>query len=273
MPYFLAILAGAIQGLTEFIPVSSTAHLVIFHNLFGFDLPDNLAFDAILHLGTFFALLAFFWREIWGLIKGFFSSLTNWNLKNDFNQRLAWLIVVGSIPAVMAGFLLNDLIDQYLHNGRPAMMVIAAALILVALLFWLAERYAEQTDGLKELTWKKSLLVGLAQSLALIPGVSRSGLTIIAGLGQKLKRGEAAKFSFLLSMPIIFGAGAKSLLQIGFDRNVNWLMLACGFLSALFFGYLAVKFLLKYLTSHSLSVFAWYRVILAAALACWLIFY
>ncbi|MFA5020956.1 MAG: undecaprenyl-diphosphatase UppP [Patescibacteria group bacterium] len=273
MPYFLAILAGAIQGLTEFIPVSSTAHLVIFHDLLGFNLPDNLAFDAILHLGTFFALLAFFWREVWNLIKGFFASLTNWNLKNDFNQRLAWLILIGSIPAVIAGFLLNDLIDQYLHNGRLAIIVIAVALILVALLFWLAEKYAKQIDGLKELTWQKSLLVGLAQALALIPGVSRSGLTIIAGLGQKLKREEAAKFSFLLSMPIIFGAGAKSLLQVGFDQNINWLLLACGFLSALIFGYLAVRFLLKYLNSHSLSAFAWYRVILAAALIVWLIFY
>ena len=147
MSYFLAILAGAIQGLTEFIPVSSTAHLVIFHDLLGFNLPDNLAFDAILHLGTFFALLAFFWREIWGLIKGFFSSLTNWNLKNDFNQRLAWLILIGSVPAVIAGFLFNDLIDQYLHNGKPALIVIAIALILVALLFWLAGKYAsELTD-------------------------------------------------------------------------------------------------------------------------------
>lgn len=271
MDYLLAILAGVVQGATEFIPVSSSAHLVILHDLLKFNLPDNLAFDAILHLGTFFALLIFFWRDVLDLIKGFFSSLTNWNLKNDLNQRLAWLIIIGSVPAIFFGMLLNDYIDANLHEGKFAVAVIAFMLVVVALLFWWAEKYSKRTDGIKDMSWQKSLICGLAQAIALIPGVSRSGITIIAGMGQKLKREEAAKFSFLLSMPVIFGAGFKSLLDVSFNQDINFALLASGFLSALVSGYLAVKFFLRYLNSHSLSVFAWYRVILAAALVFWLI--
>jgi len=271
MDYLLAVLAGAIQGATEFIPVSSSAHLVILHDLLKFNLPDNLAFDAILHLGTFFALLIFFWREAFDLIKGFFSSLTDWNLKNDLNQRLAWLIIIGSVPAVIAGALLNDFIDANLHEGKSAVAISAFMLVAVALLFWLAEKYSKRTDEMKDMDWRKSLVCGLAQALALVPGVSRSGITIIAGMGQKLKRAEAAKFSFLLSMPVIFGAGFKSLMDVSSNQDIDLMILASGFLSALISGYLAVKFFLHYLDSHSLSTFAWYRVILAAALVFWLI--
>jgi undecaprenyl-diphosphatase len=270
MDYLLAILAGAIQGITEFLPVSSSAHLVIFHDLLRFNLPDNLAFDAVLHLGTFFALLLLFWREILNLIKGFVFSFTNWNLKNDLNQRLAWLIIIGSIPAALVGYLFNDLIDQYLHSGKLAVAVIAVMLIIVAIGFWIVEKRAKQTSEIKDLGWPQSLICGLAQALALIPGVSRSGITIIAGLEQKMKREEAAKFSFLLSMPVVFGAGAKSLLSASGSGEMN-LTLLCGFISAVVFGYLAVKYFLKFVSRHSLSMFAWYRVILAACLLFWLL--
>lgn len=270
MNYLLAILAGAIQGLTEFIPVSSTAHLLIFHDLIGFNLPDNLSFDAVLHLGTFVALLVFFWRDILGLVRGFFSSLTNWNLKNNAEQRLAWLIAVGSIPAGVIGFAFNDWIEEYLHEGKAAIAVVAVSLVAVAALFWLAEKYSKRTAELKDITWKQSLIIGCAQAVALIPGVSRSGITIVAGMAQKLTREDAAKFSFLLSMPVIFGAGVKSLFNLELTQEINFAVLAAGFLSSTVFGYLAVKFFLRYLNSHSLGVFAWYRVILAAVLAVWL---
>lgn len=272
MDYLLAILAGAVQGLTEFIPISSSAHLLLLHDFLKFNLPDNLAFDAILHLGTAAALLLFFWREILDLIKGFFSSLADWNLKNNANQRLAWLIIAGSIPAAAIGFVFNDFIDATFHEGRLAIAIVAAMLIAVAGLFWLVEKYAHQTKEIGAIGWKEALICGCAQAVALIPGVSRSGITIVAGMGQNLKRSEAAKFSFLLSMPVIFGAGLKSLLEVGLDQEINLSVLALGFLSSLISGYLAVKYFLKFVSGHSLSVFAWYRVILAAALACWLIF-
>lgn len=271
MDYLLAIVAGALQGLTEFIPISSSAHLLVMHEIFNFNLSDNLSFDAILHLGTVCALLAFFWREILNLIKGFFASLTNWNLAKDANQRLAWLIILGSIPAGAIGFIFNDYIDNVFHEGRFAMIITIVMLVAVAGLFWLVEKYARQTKDIALAGWQEALVCGFAQAIALIPGVSRSGITIIAGMSRGLKREQAARFSFLLSIPVILGAGAKSILKLSLDNEISFSVLLAGFLSAVFFGYLAVKYFLKYVSGHSLSVFAWYRMILAGALAFWLI--
>lgn len=269
MDYFFALLSGAVQGATEFLPISSSAHLILLHDILKFNLPDNLAFDAILHLGTLTALLVFFWREVLELLKGFFSSLTNWNLKNDSQQRLAWLIILGSVPAGLLGVLFNDLIDDYFHEGKLAILVIALALIIVGALFWITEKYAKQQEEMKDVTWRQALFCGCAQAIALIPGVSRSGITIIAGMTAKMKREQAARFSFLLSMPVVFGAGMKSLLDFGDSAGADWGVLFIGFLSAAFCGYLAVKYLLQFLGSHRLSVFAWYRVILGAILLMW----
>lgn len=269
MDYFFALISGAVQGATEFLPISSSAHLILLHDILNFNLPSNLAFDAILHLGTFAALLIFFWRDILKLLKGFFSSITNWNLKNDSDQRLAWLIILGSVPAVIAGALFSDWIDAAFHEGKLALLVISLTLIIVGALFWIIEKYAKQEQEIKDMSWGKALFCGCAQAIALIPGVSRSGITIIAGMAGKMKRAEAARFSFLLSMPVVFGAGAKSLLDVGSAGAVNYGVLFIGFLSALISGYLAVKYLLKYLGDHSLSVFAWYRVILGVLLLMW----
>ncbi len=269
MDYFFALISGAVQGATEFLPISSSAHLILLHDILNFNLPDNLAFDAVLHLGTFAALAIFFWRDILKLLKGFFSSITNWNLKNDLDQRLAWLIILGSVPAGIAGVLFSDWIDDSFHEGKSALLVISLALIIVGAMFWIIEKFAKQSEEIKDMTWVKALICGCAQALALIPGVSRSGITIIAGMSGKMKRAEAARFSFLLSMPVVFGAGAKSLMDIGSAGSVDLGVLFIGFSSALIFGYLAVKYLLKYLGGHSLSVFAWYRVILGAILLLW----
>jgi undecaprenyl-diphosphatase len=271
MDYLLVIFAGALQGVTEFLPISSSAHLVLFHDIFNFNLPDNLAFDAVLHLGTFFSLLIFFGREIWQLIKGFFSSLTNWNLQHDFNQRLAWLIIIGSLPALIVGFAFDDLIDKYFHEGRLVIAIIAFMLAAGAVLFWLAEKYAKQVKELNNLTWRQSLVCGLAQAVALVPGVSRSGVVIIAGMTQKMKRADAAKFSFLLSLPVVLGAGASSLFRVNLGAEIDLLSLSLGFVTAAFFGYLAVKYFLRFVAAHSLSVFAWYRAIVAAVLTLWLL--
>jgi len=271
MDYLLVIFAGAIQGITEFLPISSSAHLVLFHDIFNLNLPDNLAFDAVLHLGTFLSLVIFFWHEVWQLIKGFFLSLTNWNLANDFNQRLSWLIIIGSLPALVVGFSFNDLIDRYFHGGHLAIAVIALMLAIGAVLFWLAEKYTKQVKGMKDLNFWQSLICGLAQAIALIPGVSRSGLVIITGMAQKMKRSEAAKFSFLLSLPVVLGAGLSSLAKVSFGGEIDLLLLSLGFISAAASGYLAVKYFLKFVSQHSLSAFAWYRMILAAILALWLL--
>lgn len=269
MDYILAIFAGAVQGLTEFLPISSSAHLLAFHEFFNFNLPDNLTFDVALHLGTLLALVVFFYREIVDLAKAFFSSLVKPNFKNDFNQRLAWLIIVGSVPAAVVGLLFDDLIDLYFHAGDGAILVSAGMLILVAVLFLAAEKYFRPAKQLNQIDFKTAIICGLAQAVALIPGTSRSGITIIAGLSQKLNRADAAKFSFLLSLPVVAGAAAKKLTS-SFGGAIDWPLMSVGTLVAFLVGYLALKFLLKYLSNHSLNIFAYYRLALAFALLVWL---
>lgn len=269
MNYFLAIIAGAVQGVTEFLPISSSAHLLFFHEFLNFNLPDNLTFDVALHLGTLLAIVVFFWTDIIKLAKGFFRSLVKFDFKNDFDQRLAWLIIIGSIPAIIAGYFGNDLIDLYFHEGRGAIIVSAIMLLVVALLMLAIEKIAKQTKVLEQLTVKNSLWCGVAQAIALIPGTSRSGITIIAGLSQKLNREAAARFSFLLSLPVVAGAAAKKIID-SFGGAIDWPLMLCGLLSSLVVGYLSLKFLLKYLSNHSLNIFAYYRIALAIALLAWL---
>lgn len=269
MEYLLAVVAGLIQGLTEFIPVSSSGHLVIFHDLFKFNLPDDLLFDVVLHLGTFVALLVFFFKDVEKIIRGFLSSLTNWNLINNFNQRLSWLVIVGIIPAVVFGFSFEDLITGFFR----ASYWVGIMMILVAVLFWILEKYAAKTKTLQTMNFNDAFIVGCAQVLSFIPGTSRSGITIIAGLGQKLKREEATRFSFLMSIPVVFGAGMKSLFDVESWTNINVVILLIGGLSAAISGYLAIKYFLKYISRHSLNIFAWYRLIIGCLILTWLIFF
>ncbi|MFA6422145.1 MAG: undecaprenyl-diphosphatase UppP [Candidatus Buchananbacteria bacterium] len=269
MDYLLAILAGAIQGITEFIPVSSSGHLVLFHDIFKFNLPDNLMFDALLHLGTLVALIIFFFKDIIKLIAGFFSSLVKWNLKNDQNQKLAWMIIIGIIPAGLIGYFSEDLINKYLHQSIYSSLVVAIMLIVVAILFFAIEKYASLKKDLTELTAKDSIILGFAQAVALIPGTSRSGITIIAGMWRNFKREEAARFSFLLSIPIILGAGLKSFMDVGEWSAQQMPLFAVAFLTSAITGYFAIKFLLKFLSNHSLKAFAWYRLIIGCLILIW----
>ncbi|MFA5047751.1 MAG: undecaprenyl-diphosphatase UppP [Patescibacteria group bacterium] len=271
MQIIFAILAGIIQGITEFLPISSSGHLIIFHDIFHFNLPDNLLFDVGLHWGTLLALLIFFYKDLEKIIRGFFSSLLNWNLANNFNQRLSWLVIIGSIPAAIVGFLFDKFISDYLHRGVLAGYVTAIALIVVAVLFWVAEKYAVKRLEIGQITKKDSLIMGLAQAIALIPGVSRSGITIIAGLSRKIKREDAARFSFLLSMPVVFGAGVKQLMDINDFSAVDWGLMAIGMTTAVIVGYLTIKYFLKYIGNHSLNVFAWYRLAVGGLMLVWLL--
>lgn len=258
--YLLSILAGMIQGLTEFLPISSSGHLVIFHDFFGFNLADDLFFDVALHLATLFALILFFWKDILKLIKSFFQSLVSWNLKNDVSQRLSWYILIGTIPAVIIGYFLESEMELIFRNS----LIVAVMLIAFGLLLYLADQFSQKIKDLKQLTFLGSIIIGVAQALALVPGVSRSGITIIAGLTQKLKREYAARYSFLLSMPVVFGAGIKKILDLHFlqfDQS-QILILILGFISATLTGFFAIKYFLKFLQNHSFKFFAYYRIIL-----------
>ncbi|MEX2028219.1 MAG: undecaprenyl-diphosphatase UppP [Candidatus Curtissbacteria bacterium] len=252
MNYLLAILAGAIQGLTEFLPVSSTGHLIIFEYIFNIS-QDNfgLAFDASLHLGTLLAVVAFFARDYAKVV----------NPKNG----LAGKLIIGTIPAIAAGLLFESMIESSLRQ----LWVIGSALILFSAVMVAAEKISKNTNSIEKMNFKDSFIVGLFQALALIPGVSRSGSTISAGLFLNMDRGEAAKFAFMLSGPIVAGAGAKKFLEAAtrssfHGADFNYFLV--GIASSAIFGYLTIKYFLKYLSTRNLKPFVIYRIVLGLIL-------
>jgi len=260
MDYLLAIFAGVVQGVTEFLPISSSGHLLLFHEFFGFNLADDLFFDVALHLATLVALLLFFYKYVIDLLKAFFQSLVKWDLKNNVDQRLSWYLLIGTLPAALAGYFFASQIESIFRSS----VIVAFMLIAVGLLLYLADQLSKKINDLDKLGLWGSLLIGVAQAVALIPGTSRSGITIIAGLTQKLKRDAAARYSFLLSMPIVFGAGIKKILDLNcqaVDLN-QWFIILTGFVAATITGFLTIKYFLKFLSSHSLKIFALYRIIL-----------
>jgi undecaprenyl-diphosphatase len=266
---FQAILIGLIQGLTEFIPVSSSAHLELAPWIFGWDsdLVGSLAFDVFLHLGTLVALVIYFWRDWLRLLGAVLSSLRERRIGDDADRRLGWLLVVATIPAALIGFVGESLIDDVLHGGSDAVrLAIAAFLVVGAVALWLADRLGSKAFELDRLTVPRALVIGFSQALALLPGISRSGATITAGLALGLSRESAARFSFLLATPITLGAGlygSRHLLE-GSRSGVEWVALGAGFVAAALAGLLAIGFLLAWLRRRSVTVFSVYRVAFAA---------
>jgi undecaprenyl-diphosphatase len=261
-----ALIAGLIQGLTEFLPVSSSGHLVLFHEVFGFEFGDNVFFDVAMHAATLAALVLFFRREVVVLVRGFFRLFKRPDLKCDLEARLALLVMAGSVPVVLVGALVYPL----LGSGVRSVPVVITTLSVVALVFFVAERFGRRERMMPMMTAGDALLIGAAQSVALVPGVSRSGITICAGMARRLKRDEAARFSFLISIPAVAAAVVKSSLEVESWAAVDWPVLGLGFLAALLSGLFAIRFLLRFVGRHPLHVFAWYRLALAAAALAWL---
>jgi undecaprenyl-diphosphatase len=255
------ILLGAVQGVTEFLPVSSSGHLILLRDLRGINTDSGLAFDAVLQLATAFAILCYFWRDIWRLMISVTKVVIGRGAsvaKTD--KTLIAALIIGTIPAVILGLLLERTMETLFRNA----LLVAAALIAGSVLFVLAERHAKQT--LEHPTVAHGWWVGLFQALALVPGVSRSGATISGGLFFGLTREAAARFAFLLSIPVILGSGLKKLLDIirTPSLDVAALPLAVGFVVAFGTGILCIRFLLGYLKRHTLFAFVWYRLALAA---------
>ena len=248
-----AIILGLVQGLTEFIPVSSSGHLVLLHHLFG-ETDGGLAFDVALHIGTLLALIIFFYKEIVLLVLGL--------LGRNNHKRLSWLIAAATVPAVFAGVLLKDLAETSFRSVN----LVAVNLIVVALLMLVAERYAKKhyakKTALHNVGTKQAMTIGVAQAFALVPGVSRSGSTITAGIFVGLDRVAATRFSFLLAIPATFGAVVKTMLDSGGALSGDPAIVIAGILSALLSGLFAIRFLIRYLAHHDLSVFAYYRIAL-----------
>lgn len=262
---FVAALLGVIQGLTEFLPVSSSAHLILARALFGWDAAAfGLAFDVACHVGTLLAVLVYFRREILEMVAalpGLFASAPT------PPARMIRLIVLGTIPAVVAGLLLKDVEE---HLRTPVVTVVT--LTAVALVFFVVERHGTKSRGQESLGVRDAVMIGCAQALALVPGVSRSGATISMAMALGLRRDEGARFTFLLGIPAILGAAVmegRGLITDGLPPGGGPLFLV-GMGTSAVVGYLAVAFFIRYLGTHSLRVFAWYRLALAAIVVAWL---
>lgn len=268
MIIFRSILLGALQGLTEFLPISSSGHLVLAQNLFHLQEFD-LSFDIALHLGTFCALILFFWRDWANLIRAFFKSLKRWNWQGDPYQRLFYLLLIASLPGAFFGALLEKEAETIFRSTH----LVLINLTVIGALFLIAEKIAKKIRDLPSVTLKDSLIVGFSQALAIIPGISRSGITITAGLFAGLKREAAARFSFLMATPIILGAGIMQMGKIYQKGNngLGWASIIAGFLTAMLVGFLAIKYLLRYLNNHPLNLFAYYRFLLAASVLFYLL--
>ncbi|HSK94353.1 MAG TPA: undecaprenyl-diphosphate phosphatase [Candidatus Angelobacter sp.] len=266
-----AFVVGVLQGLTEFIPVSSSAHLELAPWLFGFEssrLVGTLAFDVFLHLGTLVALLGYFGRDWIRLARAWFASIRERRIGEDPDRRLAWLLFAASIPAGIIVLTFEDLIAETFHGGSDAVrLAIAGALVLGGVALFLADRLGRRSRELGQVTLPVALVIGFSQALALMPGISRSGATITAGLALGLTRETAARFSFLLATPITFGAGLWGSRHLFAEplTSTEWAAMGVGFAASMLAGLLAIGFLLAWLRRRSVLVFSLYRFAFAAA--------
>ncbi|MBU2464617.1 MAG: undecaprenyl-diphosphatase UppP [Candidatus Edwardsbacteria bacterium] len=265
--YLQAAILGAVQGLTEFVPVSSSGHLVVVRELFH--LPDQgLAFDAVLHLATALAVLIYFWADWESMITNFFTRRQVREAKQA--RKLLSLIIVTTVPAIGAGLLWAGYLEAQLRN----ITIVASLMILTGLFFILIERISKPHRDLNKLTFFDALSIGLAQALAILPGISRSGATIMTGMYHGLKRDTAARYAFLAAGPIVVLAGFYSLWQL-FSApvsNIEIVELAIGFITSLLVGLVAIHFLLSWLKQNRLYIFAGYLILAGAGLIIFRLF-
>ena len=259
-----AIIIGVVQGLTEFLPVSSSAHLVFAHNILNVE--SSLAFDVFLHLGTLIAVLWYFRWAIIKMLKSWWLSIGDFlqgrfmqGFRDDPYKRLAWYVILATIPVGIVGVLFEDSVDA-LFAG--ALYVPAFFLFVTGTILYLSQRMPGGNINLHNITKKEALFMGLGQACAVLPGLSRSGTTISAGLVAGLDKEFAAKFSFILSIPAIFGAFVFKLKDIGSAMDANFLPIFLGFIASIIAGYFAIKWMLDLIQNKSLDIFAYY---------CWVV--
>lgn len=266
-----AIILGIIQGLTEFLPISSTGHLTVagkLMNLISAEHPEQwTSFIAVIQLGTLLAILIYFWNDLWKITVDFLKE--NIFARKSFaeqtlNSKLGWYIIIGSIPVVIIGLGFKDVIEGALTKN---LYVIGTSLIVLGVVLFIAEKLGKFNKELKDINWYHALIVGFAQSLALIPGSSRSGTTITAGIFLGFKRETAARFSFLLSVPAILGSGLLQLYEALESIDTSGIVtLTVATLASAVSGYLTIGFLLKFLRSNSTIVFVVYRILIGTTI-------
>ena len=263
---FRAIILGLVQGLTEFIPISSTAHLKVVPVALGWGDP-GVAFTAVIQLGSIAAVLSYFWNDLTQVTVGAFKAITHSDYESS-EFRLALGIALGTIPIVFFGLLIKIFIPDFDNSPLRSILSIAIASIVMALLLGLAEKIGTRKRNYEQLDVRDGILMGLAQALALVPGVSRSGSTITAGLFMGLERATAARFSFLLGIPAITLAGLvelKGLLDEGLG-SIAGVPLVAGLISSALFSYLAIAWLIRYLQTQNTWIFVWYRLAFGVAI-------
>ena len=267
-----AAILGIVQGLTEFLPISSSAHLILVPQFLGWNDPflDSAAFDVMLHMGTLVALLVYFWRDLIRLLVAWLASIRDRRIGDDPDRKLAWLVVISTVPAAILGAALENFFDT---TFRQTIGWIGVFILVGAALLWLAERWGSRARGLDQMTRRDAGIIGIAQALALFPGISRSGITIAAGLYLGLEREAAARFAFLMAVPVIAGAGlwkARTLVGAGLEgAQVDQLVV--GIVTSAVFGFIAIWGLLGYLRRHGTGVFVAYRIVFAATVFVFLL--
>lgn len=263
MGWLEAIVLGIVQGLTEFLPVSSSAHQLIVGQLFFGGHDPGAAFTAVTQLGTESAVILYFARDIGRIISHWFQALIGRIPRDDPDARMGWLVIIGSIPIGVLGLLFQDAIDTSLRN----LWITVAMLAGFAIVLWVADRVAKNAYELSQLTWVDGIALGLAQALALVPGVSRSGATIAGGLFLGYTREAAARYSFLLAIPAVVISGVFKLKDIPHDPSLSWGPTILATVIAFGIGLAVIHWLLKYVSKHTFSIFVWYRLGLAAVVA------
>ena len=261
LSWLQAIVLGISQGLTEFLPISSTAHTLVVSRLLGWPDP-GAAFTAVTQVGTELAVVIYFRNDIARILKAWFSSLTKADQRSNPDAKMGWYVIVGTIPIGVAGLAFKSSIETTARN----LWLVAASLIFMGVLLGLADRFAKHTKSEADLNTKNAILFGLGQAMALIPGVSRSGATITAGLAMGYKRDVAARYSFLLAIPAVFASAALTAGDIASDDFVNWPATIVATIVAFVVGFMVIAGLMKYLQTRTFMPFVVYRIVLGSVL-------
>jgi undecaprenyl-diphosphatase len=264
MDIISGIIMGIVQGLTEFLPISSSAHLIFIQHILNVG-ENNLSFDVLLHLGTLLAVFTYYIKDIIKMIEAFLLSISDIfkgkfieEFKKDQYKKLVWLIIIGTFPAGIAGVLFNSQIESIFNTlFYPGLF-----LLITGILLYISQRMNLGNRNIEKTGIKDTLIIGLSQAIAILPGISRSGTTISTGLFLGLDKEFAAKFSFLLSIPVILGAGLTEIGDLGVNLDANSYVYIAGFLAAFMSGYLGIKVLIKFIKEKSLDLFAYY---------CWIV--
>ena len=266
MEWWHALILGIVEGFTEFLPVSSTGHITLLSSLMGYTINDAdvTAFTAIIQIGAIIAAILYFRKDIIRITRAWFIGLTDRSKRDTVDYRFSWAVIIGSLPIAVVGFLFKDVIETTFRS----LWVVAVSLIAWSAVMWYADTHATQQRKEKDTKWKDTLTIGLAQCLALIPGISRSGATMSVGLFRGFDRVTATRLAFFLGMPALLGAGLYQGVR-HFDAissGVGWWPTIIGIFGSFIVGYLAVAWLIRFISKHSYQLFIWYRVVLGVVL-------